>query len=135
MISIQMSRRKPESLRQELDQLLGELGRLARTFTSRSPLWEGNVYLLRRRCGRPNCHCAEGDLHTTPVLSDRTGASPRTVTLKGKDVERFRQMTESYRRFREARAQVTKITKRILHIVDQLGNIRLKQGLKHRKRE
>lgn len=129
-----MAHKDPSYLRKELDELLRELGTLVRTFTPRSSLWAGNVYVLRRRCGRPNCHCVEGELHEATVLSDRSGDSPRTIALKGNDIERFRRMTQKYGKVRKARARVTKINKRILLIVDELTDIRLKEGQKQKKR-
>lgn len=124
----------PSSLRHELGQLLNELSSLTRTFSARSPMWPGNVYVLRRRCGKANCRCAQGELHESTVLSDRSGDSPRIIPLKGKEIEKFRRMTLHYQRFRKARARITKITQRILAIVDALGEIRVKEGLKKKKR-
>ena len=131
-----MSSKKASALRQELDQLLCEIEQLGNTFSSRKPMWEGNVYVLRRRCGRPNCHCVDGKMHETTVLSDRSENSPRTITLKGPDIDRFQRMTEQYTKFRKARARVTKITKRILILIDKLAEIRLKEGKKkkHKKK-
>lgn len=123
------------SLRKELGDLLRELHTLGDIFTSRKPMWEGNVYLLRRRCGRPNCHCVDGDLHETTVLSDRSGDSPRTVTIKGPDIDHFQHMTEQYTRFRRARARVVKITTRMLTVIDKLAEIRLKEGKKKTRRK
>jgi hypothetical protein len=30
---------------------------------------QGSFYLLRRKCGKPNCRCATGQLHPTRVLT------------------------------------------------------------------
>ncbi|MGH9223715.1 MAG: DUF6788 family protein, partial [Acidimicrobiales bacterium] len=29
----------------------------------------GSLFTFRRRCGKPNCRCAEGDGHESPALS------------------------------------------------------------------
>ena len=130
-------KRDPNTLRKELGELVRELTRLQNLFTSRSPLWKGNVYLMRRRCGQPNCRCAKGKLHEAVVLSDRSGESPRTLPLSDEDVDRFRRMTEDYSRFRQARARVPKIARRIVEIVDAFGEMRLEagqRGVKKKKR-
>ena len=132
-----MQKQKPDPtvLRKELGELLRELTRLQRLFTKRSPLWKGNVYLMRRRCGQPTCRCAKGKLHEAVVLSDRSGDKPRTLPLNDQNVDHFRRMTKEYSRFRQARARVMKIAKRIVEIADALGEIRLEAGQKGRKKK
>jgi hypothetical protein len=49
-------------------------------------LLRGSLITLRRRCGRPNCHCAEGAPHETPALSYSLDGRTRTVTLRPEDV-------------------------------------------------
>jgi hypothetical protein len=132
---MQKKRRDPTVLNKELGELVREMTRLQRLFTSKSPLWKGNVYVMHRRCGRPNCRCVEGELHRAVVLSDRSGNRPRTIPLNDKNVDEFRRMTEAYSRFRYARSRVIKIAKRIVQIVDALGEIRLDAGQKGRKRK
>src|SRR5947209_13406133 len=33
----------------------------------------GSLTVMRRRCGSPGCHCANGELHETPVLVLQAG--------------------------------------------------------------
>jgi hypothetical protein len=133
--------KQPDStvLGHELGELAAELKRLIEVFTSSKPLWRGNVYTIRRRCGHPNCHCADGDLHVSTVISDRTGEKPRTLALHGEDVDRFHRMTQRYGRFQHARARVKKIAAQIVHLADALCAIRLQATLsaekKRKKRE
>jgi hypothetical protein len=49
-------------------------------------LVRGSLITLRRRCGRPNCHCAEGAPHETPALSYSVEGRTRTVTLRPEDI-------------------------------------------------
>jgi hypothetical protein len=72
-------------------------------------LLKGSVYQLQTRCGKPSCHCAsdEGPLHTSIVLSWSERA-------------RCQQLTEDYRRFRQARAALVKLHRRMLATIDQL---------------
>lgn len=47
-----------------------------------SPLiLRGSLITFRRKCGRPGCRCAQGDLHVTPALSYSVGGVTQMVTL------------------------------------------------------
>ena len=74
-------------------------------------LVKGSVYELKTRCGKPTCHCAseEGPLHSSTVLSWSEHAKTRLRTLPPGERARFRQLTENYRRFRQARAALVKL--------------------------
>ena len=51
-------------------QLLCEFQMVLCTVQCRSqPMVPGSLYLLRRKCGKPNCRCATGELHTRWVLT------------------------------------------------------------------
>ncbi len=43
----------------------------------------GSLIVLRRRCGKPGCHCATGDPHETPALSYSVEGRTRMLTLGG----------------------------------------------------
>jgi len=51
-------------------------------------LLRGSIIVMRRKCGKPNCRCAErnGQLHESPALSTRIGGAPRIITLTEADV-------------------------------------------------
>jgi hypothetical protein len=49
-------------------------------------LVRGSLITLRRRCGKPNCRCADGAPHETPALSYSEAGRTRTVTLAPADV-------------------------------------------------
>jgi hypothetical protein len=85
-------------------------------------LVKGSVYLLQTRCGKPSCHCASdpGPLHTSTVLSWSEHGKTRLRTLPPGERVRFRQLTENYRRFRQARAALVKLQRRMLAAIDQL---------------
>lgn len=59
-------------------------------------LVRGSLITLRRRCGRPNCHCAEGGAHETPALSYSHEGRTRTVTLAPEDVAVVQAALERY---------------------------------------
>ena len=58
----------------------------------------GSVVVQRRRCGKPNCRCVDGEqLHETTVLSYSEAGSSRTVMLDPADVTAVRAAVERYR--------------------------------------
>lgn len=126
--------RDPTVLGHELGELVAEVRRLIEVFTSPQPLWRGNVYTIRRRCGHPNCHCVHGELHASTVLSDRSGEKPRTLALPGREVDRFLRMTKRYSRFQRARARIKKIAAQIVRLADALCEIRLEATLRSEKK-
>ena len=61
-------------------------------------LVRGSVVTHRRRCGKPNCRCADGEaLHETTVLSYSEGGRTRLLTLPADQVASARAATERYR--------------------------------------
>ena len=85
-------------------------------------LLKGSVYALQTRCGKPSCHCAseQGPRHTAMVLSWSERGKTRLRTLPPGERARCRQLTEDYRRFRQARANLVKLHRRLLATLDQL---------------
>jgi hypothetical protein len=67
---------------------------LARRRTPR--LVRGSLITLRRRCGKPNCRCAEGAPHETPALSYSSQGRTHTVTLRPNDVAAVEAALERY---------------------------------------
>ncbi len=85
-------------------------------------LVKGSVYELQTRCGKPSCHCAsdEGPLHASTVLSWSEKGKTRLRTLPPGERARYQQWTEDYRRFRQARAALVKLQRRMLAAIDRL---------------
>ena len=109
-------------LRQALKTLLDEYQRQLEALLPLRRLVKGSVYDLRTRCGKPSCHCAsdQGPLHTSPVISWSEHGKTRLRTLPSGELAHFRQLTENYRRFRQARAALVKLHQQILTQVDRL---------------
>jgi hypothetical protein len=85
-------------------------------------LLKGSVYRLKTRCGKPSCRCAspQGPRHSTLVLSWSQGGRTRLRSLAGSDLIRWRRLSEAYRRFRQARAQLVKVHGQILRAIHRL---------------
>ena len=109
-------------LRQTLKTLLDDYERQLAGLLALRQLVKGSVYDLRTRCGKSSCHCAaeQGPLHTVPVISWSERGKTRLRTLPHGELSHFRQATQNYRRFRQARAALVKLHQRILTHIDRL---------------
>ena len=52
-------------LRQKLWRAYAASARTLRQLQRAQPMVQGSFYLLRRKCGKPNCRCASGQLHAS----------------------------------------------------------------------
>ena len=109
-------------LRLALKSRLAEHQRQLRPLLPLRQLVKGSVYELKTRCGKPSCHCAseDGPLHSSTVLSWSEHGKTRLRTLPPGERARYQQLTEDYRRFRQARAALVKLQRRMLATIDQL---------------
>jgi hypothetical protein len=109
-------------LRQTLYTLLDDYHRQIDALLPLRQLVKGSVYDLHTRCGKPSCHCAsdQGPLHTATVISWSEHGKTRLRTLPPGEFAHFRQLTENYRRFRQARAALVKLHRRIVAHIDRL---------------
>ncbi len=109
-------------LRLALKSLLADYQRQLHQLLPLRQLVKGSVYELQTRCGKASCHCAsdQGPLHTSPVLSWSEKGTTRLRTLPPGERARYQQLTEDYRRFRQARAALVKLHRRMLVTIDRL---------------
>ena len=66
-------------------------------------LLRGSLITLRRKCGKPSCHCAEDAPHETPALSTSVRNVTQIVTLRREDVAQVRM---ALRRYHQALAEL-----------------------------
>jgi hypothetical protein len=109
-------------LRLALKSLLADSQRQLDQLLPLRQLVKGSVYQLQTRCGKPSCHCASdpGPRHSSTVLSWSEHGKTRLRTLPAGERARFQQLTENYRRFRQTRAALVKLHRRILAALDGL---------------
>lgn len=115
-------------LRAQLRQAQQLLPALLEECFGRGPLLPGSIYLLRRKCGKPNCHCARGELHESTALSYRGEGRPRNVSPPSDQLDTLRKMADDYRRVRQARAELVRWQRRLLTLVDALEAARVQRG-------
>lgn len=73
------------------------MGKHQRSVLASDVLLRGSLSTLRRKCGKPTCSCADGDMHTTPALSYSVKGKTRLLTLRSSDVPAIRRALTNYR--------------------------------------
>jgi len=116
------------SLRSRLLDVQNQLPQLLEDCLGREPLLPGSLYILRRKCGKPNCRCCRGELHESTVLSYRGQGRPRNMSPPPGQLESLRTMTHDYRRCRQARAKIVRWQRQLLTLVDAMEAARVQQG-------
>lgn len=66
-------------------------------------LLRGALFTLRRKCGKPTCRCATGELHETPALAYPASGRTKTITLAHADIAAVR---AALNRYAAARAEL-----------------------------
>jgi hypothetical protein len=116
------------SLRAQLRQAQQLLPDLLEACLAREPLLPASLYTLRRKCGKPSCHCSHGELHESTVLSYRGRGKPRNLATTPEHLPALRNLTDQYRRCRQARARLVRWQRQVLDLVDALLAARVQLG-------
>ncbi len=112
-------------LRQQLWRSHAAAGRILKHLLRDQPLTPGSFYLQKRRCGKANCRCARGQLHTAWVITRSQEGATRTFMVPAQHRARLRQLTWEYRRYHRARAALVKRHGQALALADQLAQLRM----------
>ncbi len=113
------------SLRQQLWRAYVALARTLRRLERSHPMVQGSFYLLRRKCGKPNCRCARGQLHASYVLTRSEKGQDRLYRIPKDQRARVRAWAAEYRRYHRARAVLVKRHLQLLGLVDRMAEQRL----------
>lgn len=94
-------------------------GRLIRSLGALREMLPGSFAERRRKCGKPNCHCADGkQLHLVFQISVLVDGKLKTFHIPAEFAEEARGKVEMHKRFQEAAAMI--------------GNINLRRFLKRK---
>lgn len=113
-------------LRQELWRTHQAMERTLRTLQLEGPMVQGSLYQLRRKCGKPNCRCARGELHACWVLTRSESGKNRLYSVRADQRGLLRPLTREYRRWQLARARLIKQSGILVTLMDQLAESRLR---------
>jgi hypothetical protein len=111
-------------LRRALVQLLDEMRGLIESFFSDRPVIKGTVYELKRKCGKPGCKCAQGELHARMVVSASEGGKTRLRAIPRGFLVDTQQRVKRYQELRRARARVVEIHRQMLKVMDEMEAMR-----------
>jgi len=112
-------------LRQKLWRAYSALARTLRHLQRDPPMVPGSFYLLRRKCGKPNCRCASGQLHASWVLTRSEAGRDRIYSVPKDQRAQVRRWAMEYRRYQRARAALAKALPQLLALADQMAEQRL----------
>lgn len=93
--------------------------RLKPTPSTAAPfLLRGSLITLRRRCGKPSCHCARGEPHGSPALSFSRQGKTHILTLPPDLLPEVRRALQQYHRQqqsleRQAEAGLRQLARRL----------------------
>jgi len=108
------------SRRRLLDSARGLLSRAQQLVEERGPLLRGAFQLRGTRCGKDNCKCSQGELHTTAVLVVSEGGNRRSYYVRPKERPEVQRRVERYQRFRGGRAEMNRLNVELLGAADDL---------------
>jgi hypothetical protein len=117
-------RQKFSRLRQSLVQLSNEIKKLTNPFLSDKPVIKGSVYEIKRKCGKPGCRCAHGELHCRMVVSASEKGKTRLRVIPSGFLIEVQGKVRRYQDLRQARAQLVEVHKRILQTMDEMEAMR-----------
>lgn len=109
------------ALRQRLWRQYRSLAALLRTMTSQGPLTPGSFYLLKRKCGKPSCRCARGQLHTVWVLTRSESGKHKLYTVPPEQRAEIRKRAAAWRRYQRARARLLQQVSAVVALADQIA--------------
>jgi hypothetical protein len=123
-IQSKTAKEKFSRLRHSLVELLDEIRGLIEPFFSDRPVMKGTVYELKRKCGKPGCKCAQGELHARMVVSASEGGKTRLRAIPRGFLVDTQQRVRRYQELRRARARVVEIHRQILKLIDEMEGMR-----------
>jgi hypothetical protein len=112
---------KTSQLRQKIHRLEDSLAApLKHILAERGPLRRGSFVTLHRKCGKPSCHCAQGEGHPADYLSTRQDGRTRLIYIAGEIRDKVAGQAERYRQFRKMRALLAQRMRTLLQRIDEL---------------
>ena len=117
-------KRKFSQLRYSLRRLSDELRQLIDPFFYDKPVIKGSVYELKRKCGKPGCKCAQGELHSRMVVSSSEKGKTRLRVIPHGFLVEIQFKVRRYQELRRARARLVEVHREILRVIDEMEAMR-----------
>ena len=97
---------------------------LIELFFSDQPVIKGTVYELKRKCGKPGCKCARGELHGRYVVSASERGKTRLRAIPRGFLVETQQKVKRYQELRRSRSRVVEIHRQMLKVMDEMEAMR-----------
>ena len=124
-MSIQKAdREKFSRLRQTLLHLASEIEGLVKPFFPDRPGVKGTVYELKRKCGKPGCKCAQGELHSRMVVSASERGKTRLQVIPQGFLSEVQTKVRRYQELRRVRARLGEVYRKMLKVMDEMEAMR-----------
>jgi hypothetical protein len=118
------ARERFSRLRHSLLQIAEEMKRLIEPFFSDRLVLKGTVYELKRKCGKPGCKCAQGELHARMVVSASERGKTRLRAIPRGFLVDTQQRVKRYQELRRARARAVELHRQMLKVMDEMESMR-----------
>ena len=121
------NRQKFNHLRQSLRRLSDEARKLIEPSFSDKPVIKGSVYELKRKCGKPGCKCAQGELHSRMVLSASEKGKTRLRVIPHGFLVEVQIKVRRYQELRRARSRLVEVQRKMIRVMDEMEVMRREQ--------
>lgn len=121
------NRQKFSHLRQSLKRLSDEASKLIEPSFSDKPVVKGSVYELKRKCGKPGCKCAQGELHSRMVLSASEMGKTRLRVIPHGFLVEVKIKVRCYQELRRARSRLVEVHRKMIRVMDEMEVMRREQ--------
>ncbi len=120
-------RQKFSRFRQSLKRLSDEARKLIEPSFSDKPVIKGSVYELKRKCGKPGCKCAQGELHSRMVLSASEKGKTRLRVIPHGFLVEVQIKVRRYQELRRARSRLVEVQRKMIRVMDEMEVMRREQ--------
>jgi len=121
------NRQKFSRLRLSLRRLSDEARKLIEPSFSDKPVIKGSVYELKRKCGKPGCKCAQGELHNRMVLSASEKGKTRLRVIPHGFLVDVKIKVRRYQELRRARSRLVEVHRKMIRVMDEMEVMRREQ--------
>ena len=111
-------------LARQVRRLTDEEHELVEELLAPEPLIVGSVSNVLRRCGNPNCHCAERPAHPTTHLATTREGQRRCQLVRKADEDVVTEKVNRYRRFREVLRRLTALERQRRDVLKAVAEVR-----------
>jgi hypothetical protein len=120
----------PSRLRQRLNALYRQLGQQIEVVLDRRPLFAASLYEHTIKCGKPQCQCAKSKTyrHHMWCVSFTDQGRSKTRVVPQAHWTAVQDLTEAYRRVRDARRQIQRLTQQLKDAAHTLAQAQCQQG-------